>query len=278
METCYRHPTRETGVSCSNCGRPICPDCMTPTPVGMRCPECARQRTRVHRLRTTPDRPLVTSAILAIIVVVFLAELVGGGGVGRGGGELVERGGLYGPAIAFGDEYWRIVTSGFLHSGLFHVAFNAWFIWVLGGMLEPALGRVRFAVLYGTALLCGSFGVLLLEPQALTVGASGAAFGLLGAAIVEARARGIDVWASGLGMIAVLNFVITFAFPGISIGGHVGGFLGGALVALVYNEADRRRLPRAAALGACAVIAVAAVLGGIAVAGSEGLIGDRNGL
>jgi membrane associated rhomboid family serine protease len=246
---------------------------MTPTPVGMRCPECARQRTRVHRLRTTPDRPAVTTALVAINVVVFLAELAGGGGVGRGGGELIERGALFGPAIAFDDEYWRIVTSGFLHSGLFHVAFNMWFIWVLGGMLEPALGRARFAALYFTALLCGSFGVLLLEPDAVTVGASGAAFGLLGAAIVEARARGIDIWASGLGMIAVLNFVITFAIPGISIGGHVGGFAGGVLVALVFNEADRRRVPRSLALVLCAGIAVAAVAGGIAVAGSEGLIG-----
>jgi membrane associated rhomboid family serine protease len=247
---------------------------MTPTTVGMRCPECSRQRTRVHRLRTTPDRPAITTAIIAVNVVVFLAELVGGGGVGRGGGTLIEHGALFGPAVTFGDEYWRLVSSGFLHSGLFHVAFNMWFIWVLGGMLEPALGRARFAVLYATALLCGSFGVLLLQPEVLTVGASGAAFGLLGAAIVEARARGIDIWASGLGVIAVLNFVITFAIPDISIGGHVGGFLGGALVALVFNEADRRRLPQIATLALCLAIALAAVVGGIAVADGAGLLGD----
>ena len=157
---------------------------------------------------------------------------------------------------------------------MFHILFNMWFIWVLGGMLEPALGRARFGVLYATALLCGSFGVLLLEPGAVTVGASGAAFGLLGAAIVEMRSRGIDIWASGLGVVALLNFVITFAIPGISIGGHVGGFLGGALVALVYNQADRRRLPSAAAIAICVAIAVMAVVGGISVADGTGLLGD----
>jgi membrane associated rhomboid family serine protease len=271
MPTCYRHPTRETGVSCSNCGRPICPDCMTSTPVGMRCPECARQRTRVHRLRTTPSEPTITMVIVALNVLVFVGELAAGSGIGEGGGRLIRDGALYGPAVAFGDEYWRLVTSGFLHSGLFHVLFNMWFIWVLGGMLEPALGRVRYVVLYLTALLCGSFGVLLLEPDAVTVGASGAAFGLLGAAIVEARSRGIDIWASGLGIVALLNFAMTFAIPGISIGGHVGGFLGGVLVALVYDQADRRRLPRAAAIAACVGIAVVAVLAGVAVADGAGL-------
>jgi membrane associated rhomboid family serine protease len=248
---------------------------MTPTPVGMRCPDCSRDRTRVHRLNPMPDRPLITTALIAVNVAVFLVELATGSGVGQGGGgTLIQNGALYGPAVAFGDEYWRLVSSGFLHSGLFHIGFNMWFIWVLGGMLEPALGRLRFAVLYATALLCGSFGVLLLEPDAVTVGASGAAFGLLGAAIVEMRARGIDIWASGLGVVAVLNFVITFAIPGISIGGHVGGFLGGGLVALVYNQADRRRLPRAAAVAVCVAIAVAAVVGGIALADGTGLLGE----
>ncbi|ADB50191.1 rhomboid family intramembrane serine protease [Conexibacter woesei] len=274
MATCYRHPTRETGVACSNCGRPICPDCMTPTPVGMRCPECSREKTKVHRgpVRRPTTEPTATYVLIAISVLAYVGELASGGRINDAGGTLYENGVLWGPYIAQRDEIWRMVTSGFLHASLFHILFNMWFIWVLGRMLEPVLGHVRFVTLYFTALLCGSFAVLLLEPTAPTIGASGAAFGLLGAAIVEARARGLDLWASGLALTAGLNFLITFTLPGISIGGHVGGFLGGLLVAVIYQQGDRMRLPRAATLGACIAIAVLAVLGGVAVAGSRGLM------
>ncbi len=250
---------------------------MTPTPVGMRCPECSRDRTRVVRMPGASSEPTITMAIIALNALVFVGQLASGGNFGNGGGGSVfEHGALYGPAVAYGDDYWRLVTSGFLHSGPLHILLNMWFIWVLGGMLEPALGRARFAALYFTALLCGSFGVLLLQPDAVTVGASGAAFGLLGAAIVEARSRGIDIWASGLGTVAVLNFLITFTISGISIGGHVGGFLGGMLVGVIYDQADRRRLPRGVALGACVVLGLVAAIAGIAVAGDAGLLGDSS--
>lgn len=268
MATCYRHPTRETGVSCSNCGRPICPDCMTPTPVGMRCPECSREKTKVVRgpSRLSANEPTATIVIIALNVLVFIGELASGSSAGSGGsGRLVVDGGLFGPYVADGD-YYRMVTSGFLHSGVMHIAFNMFFIWVLGGMLEPVLGRARFVALYLTALLCGSLGVLLLSPDSLTVGASGAAFGLLGAAIIEARSRGMDIWASGLGLTAVLNFGITFIIPGISIGGHLGGFIGGLLVGLIYQQADRQRLPRAASLAACIALGAAAAVGGVIAA------------
>ena len=267
MATCYRHPTRETGVACSNCGRPICPDCMTPTPVGMRCPECASARTRVHRGPTRPrsSEPVATVALIALNVLAFIGELASGSTVGRGGGTVVADGGLYGPAVAAG-EWYRLVTSGFLHSGVWHIAFNMFFIWVLGGMLEPALGRARFVALYLTALLSGALGVMLLEPDALTVGASGAAFGLLGAAIVEARARGIDLWASGLGLTAVLNFGITFLVPGISIGGHLGGFVGGLAVGALFQYADRTRVPRVVSLLACVVLGAAVAVAGVVAA------------
>ena len=269
MATCYRHPNRETGVACSNCGRPICPDCMTPTPVGMRCPECARERTRVVRGPSRPaSEPTATIVLIAINVIAFVAELATGSTMGSGGsGSVVVDGGLFGPYVADG-EWYRLVTSGFLHSGIFHIGFNMFFIWVLGGMLEPAIGRARFVALYLTSLLCGSLGVMLIDPNSLTVGASGAAFGLLGAAIVEARARGIDIWASGLGLTAVLNFAITFAFPGISVGGHLGGFIGGLVVGLLFQQADRMRLPRAASLAACVVLAVLVAVGAVAAADS----------
>lgn len=264
MPTCYRHPTRETGVACSNCGRPICPDCMTPTQVGMRCPECSRERTQVVRNPTgAPSGVSATVVLIALNVLVFIGELASGSSVGSGGrGSVVLDGGLYGPWVADG-EYWRLVTSGFLHSGALHLLFNMYFIWILGGMLETALGRARFLALYFTAMLCGSFGVLLLEPEALTVGASGAAFGLLGAAIVLAYRRGVDLWASGLLPIALINFVFTFVIANISVGGHLGGFVGGMVVAALFEGVDQARLPRWSALAGSALIAALAVAGGL---------------
>jgi membrane associated rhomboid family serine protease len=265
MPTCYRHPTRETGVSCSSCGRPICPDCMTPTSVGMRCPECAKQRTRVHRVSTQPSAPAATRAIVAVNVAVFLAELATGSGFGSTGGTVVDKGALYGPLVSQSHEYWRLVTAGFLHANFLHIAFNMWFIWAIGSQLEPAIGRARFVALYFTALLCGSFGALLLSPDAFTVGASGAAFGLLGALMVEARARGISLWESGLLPVALINFVFTFTIGGISAGGHLGGFAGGILVGLLFDQADRRRLPRWASLAGAGGLAVLAAVAGVAV-------------
>src|SRR3954447_3726727 len=160
MAVCYRHPNRETGVSCSNCGRPICPDCMTPTPVGMRCPQCARQTTKVRNVRTSYDQPVVTIALIAINVLVYF------GGSTRAG--FTSDFGLYGPAVASGELY-RLVTAGFLHGGLLHIGFNMYILWFLGNLLEPALGHVRFAALYFASLLGGAFGALLLSPEALTV-------------------------------------------------------------------------------------------------------------
>jgi membrane associated rhomboid family serine protease len=154
MSTCYRHPTRETGVSCSNCGRPICTDCMTSTTVGMRCPECAKQRTRVVRPRVmTNAAPVATQAIVAVNVLVYLAELATGGGFGNVGGTVYEKGALWGPLVGQGGDWWRLVTSGFLHASLWHLLLNMVFIWFIGRWLEPAIGTARFVVAYGASLL-----------------------------------------------------------------------------------------------------------------------------
>src|SRR5918911_3145190 len=238
-QTCYRHPNRATGVSCSSCGRPICPDCMTPTPVGMRCPECARQRTQVRTVRNMHADPRVTVGIIIVCVV----ALLGSGSVGlgvRGGNRVFNDFALWGPGVADG-EVWRLVTGGFLHAGLLHILFNMYLLWILGQMLEPMLGSRRFAALYTTALLWGSFGALLLTPDARTVGASGAVFGLMGAAAVELRARGINPFQTNIGMLIIFNLVLSFVIANISIGGHVGGLLGGVLAGLALNYADRRR-------------------------------------
>jgi membrane associated rhomboid family serine protease len=268
MATCYRHPDRETGVSCSNCGRPICPECMTTTQVGMRCPECSRERTPVRTIRTLESTPQLTYALIALNVLAFLGEFVSGvSGIGGGLGAspLTAAGALNGPLVAEG-EFWRIVTAGFLHSGLVHLLFNMFALWILGQILEPAIGSVRFGVVYFSSLLCGSFGALLVTPGGFTVGASGAVFGLMGAAFVIMRARGINPMESGLGVWIGLNLLITFVIPGISIGGHIGGLVGGALAGLAISQLDARAGGRALGTAVAVAIGVLAVAGSVAVA------------
>ncbi len=266
MPTCYRHPSRETGVSCSNCGRPICPDCMTPTPVGMRCPECSRQRTRVKRLRTVATAPRVTYALIAINVAAFLTEQ---GQLSVSGSEIhgsvIDEGVLFREAISNGHhQYWRLVSSAFLHENLLHIGFNMYLLYVLGMMLEPAIGSLRFAAIYTVALFAGSLGVVL-ATAAPSLGASGAVFGLMGAAAVELRARGVSVMQSGIGGLIVINLVFSFLFANISVGAHIGGLIGGVLAGFVLRAADQRRVP-AAGIAACVVLAAIAVAASLLVA------------
>jgi membrane associated rhomboid family serine protease len=263
VATCYRHPDRETAVACSNCGRPICPDCMTTTQVGMRCPECARERTRVQSLGSLAREPTLTYALIGINVLVALAVfLSGASATSFRGGSLLSDGAVSRAAIA-DHEYWRLITAGFLHAGFFHLAFNMLSLYILGGLLEPGVGRLRFALIYFVSLLAGSFGALLLQPVGQTVGASGAVFGLMGAAIVVLRNRGINLMESGLALWLGLNLLITFAVPGISIGGHIGGLVGGTVAALLlFVVGERVRVP------AIVPAAAVAAIGGLAVAGS----------
>jgi membrane associated rhomboid family serine protease len=271
METCYRHPNRETGVSCSSCGRPICPDCMTPTPVGMRCPECSKQRTQVRTIDSTRGGVEATRILIGINVLAFLAELASGSGGfwSVDNSTVFQRGALQGLAVDIGHDYWRLVTSGFLHAGILHIAFNMYILWILGNMLEPAIGTVRFLAIYFVSLLGGSFGALLLaDPQSATVGASGAVFGLMGAAFVELRARGIDPMQAGIGPLILFNLLLSFIVPGISIGGHLGGLFAGALAALALQLGDRRR-SQLLGLAMCAILALAAAAAAIATAASK---------
>ena len=272
-EHCYRHPDRETGVSCSSCGRPICPDCMTPTPVGMRCPECASQRTKVVRNPTgTPgaNATPATYALIAINVVVFLVELANGaGGLSAGPASSFFRDfALFGPSVAEG-EWYRLLTCGFLHVSIIHIGFNMFLLLVLGRLLEPALGTPRFLVLYFASLLAGSFGALVVEPNALTVGASGAVFGLAGAVFIIARGRGMDALAGEIGFLIVFNLVWSFVGSNISVGGHIGGLVGGVVCALAIVAGEKgmlggnHQLVETAAMVAVGVIAF---VGALAVA------------
>jgi membrane associated rhomboid family serine protease len=264
MATCYRHPSRETGVSCSNCGKPICPDCMTATPVGMRCPDCAGRRQRVQTLRSLHVDPTVTYVLIGICVLLFLGS---GASLGSGGNTRVFNDlALWGPAVSNGD-YWRLITAGFLHSGLLHIGFNMYILYWLGTMLEPSLGHARFLALYLASLLAGSFGALLLSPNEVTVGASGAVFGLMGAAFVMQRARGIDPMQSGIGPVILFNLVLSFVIPNISIGGHIGGLVGGAAAGFAMDWLAGRRPGIAAQIAACVAIGAAAAVAAVAVAG-----------
>src|SRR6202035_5382992 len=157
MAVCYRHPSRETGVSCSSCGRPICPDCMTPTSVGMRCPACSRERTKVRRPRATvgggiaASAPVATYTLIVVNALAFLAESSTGGTLtgGNGGtGTIFLKGALFGPAIADQHQYWRLLTSGFLHDGFMHILFNMVFLYFLGPTLEAVIGRLKFFIVY----------------------------------------------------------------------------------------------------------------------------------
>jgi membrane associated rhomboid family serine protease len=257
MATCYRHPGRETGVSCSNCGNPICPDCMTPTPVGMRCPDCSKQRTQVHTLRSMAVEPIATYILIGINVAIFL-------GIRYSSGQTANDLVLFGPAIA-ADEYWRLISSGFLHLEFWHIGMNMLALFWLGRMMEPALGHARYLGIYFVSLLAGSLGVLILDPDKLTLGASGAVYGLLGGAIVMARNREIDLMQSGLVPILALNLAITILFSsrGISLGAHVGGLIGGFIVTFVVEELAKRRRSELPAVIACVILGAVTIAGSI---------------
>jgi membrane associated rhomboid family serine protease len=254
---------------------------MTPTPVGMRCPECSRERTKVKTIGSRSGRLSVTQILIAINVIAFVIETAAGAPLqGGGGGSVWTHGALYGPALTGHNpnpfysgthQYWRLLTAGFLHDGILHLAFNMFFIYFTGQILEPAIGRLNFAVVYFVSLLAGSFGALLFQPDIPTIGASTAGFGILGALLVVAHARRISIWQSGLGLTLAINVIFTLSVNGISIGGHVGGLVGGILSGYAIVELGERRRLQSAALLACAVIAVVSVVGAIAVAGGHGL-------
>jgi membrane associated rhomboid family serine protease len=237
---CYRHPDRETGVSCSECGRGICPDCMVFAPVGIRCPDHSGQPKGAARVvqnvqRTTNRNPgIVTMTLIGINVGIYFLQLAGGASVNANSGWIFEHGALYGPLVAQGDWY-RLLSAAFLHYGPFHLGLNMLALWWIGRPLESYLGSVRYLLLYLVSGLAGSAGALLANPTGVTVGASGAIFGILGAAIVLER-QGILVLGGSALPLLIVNLAFTFAVPGISIGGHLGGAIGGALCILALSQ------------------------------------------
>jgi len=271
---CYRHPNRQALLRCSRCERPICADDMIEAPVGYQCPECASGGTRVRHLTELMPDFTVTKGLVATIAVLYLVSRTGDFTLQFG---LVPRcvgGGPVAPACTGDLEVWRLVTSGFLHANLMHIAFNGILLWRLGQMLEPVLGHARFGALYAAGLAGGSLGVVALAwltartalpdipvlgyvfataPNGVTIGASGAVFGLMGAAMAGLRARGVDPWRTDIGSLVLLNLVLTFLIGFISVGGHLGGLIAG-LVAGKLLFVDRDKAGRATVVSALAAI------------------------
>lgn len=256
---CYRHPDRESYVLCQRCGRTICPDCQTQAAVGVHCPECVRE-ARASAPRTKPAfvtalrsqrTPVVTYAIMALCVIVFATEF------------LPDNWGYqqfaYTGALTL-SEPWRLLTYAFVHSPFppfLHIVFNLFSLWVLGRIMEPLVGRWRFLGLYLLSALGGSVAVLLLAPNQVVVGASGAIFGLFGALFVIQRRLGGN--STQLLIVLGLNLVIGF-IPGFNISwqGHVGGLVVGALVGLIYFM-TRRQTERWKQIILLLVVAVALI-------------------
>jgi membrane associated rhomboid family serine protease len=262
MAYCYRHLDRETGLSCSECGRPICTECMTVAPVGLRCPDhsgrpqgVARVRTTMRQASWTSTGALVTKALIALNVAVYLAELALGGDVNGIGSSIYIHGYLRAPEVASGD-WWRLITAAFLHYGPLHLGLNMLALWWFGAPLEEAIGRGRYLLLYLVSGLAGSAGALLLDPNAATVGASGAIFGILGAALVLER-QGTPIFGGAL-ILIVINLAFTFSVGNISVGGHLGGLAGGVLGTLALSRFGRGHAVygRVGLLGVAGLVAI----------------------
>ncbi|MGH9918748.1 MAG: rhomboid family intramembrane serine protease [Nitrososphaerales archaeon] len=285
---CYRHPDRETGLSCSECGRPICYECMTPAPVGLRCPDHSGKPQGVRKVTVAAGRAMsgegsrrayvVTTTLIGICVAVYLAELALGSGEGGTYNWIYNHGtlfanGLYidkqvvtGPPGAIDPghvligvshgQWWRLLTSVFLHYGILHLGLNMLSLYFGGRLLEVVIGRWRFLLLFVVAGLAGSAGALVINPDTQSAGASGAIFGVFGALLVLERRRTIHTGGQIL-MLIILNLAFSFAVPNISYGAHIGGLIAGILLMLAYLRF--RASTQLAVVAACA-LAVASVV------------------
>ncbi|MER6995389.1 rhomboid family intramembrane serine protease [Streptomyces sp. NPDC000410] len=273
LPSCYRHPGRETGISCTRCERPICHDCMVSASVGFQCPDCVRSgsgtghapsasapRTIAGGAVAAGDPRLVTKILIGLNLAVFLAVLADGT---RLVSELILVGAWPAPpqfvydGVAEGQWY-RLLTSVFLHQEIWHIAFNMLGLWWLGGPLEAALGRLRYVTLYLLSGLAGSAcAYLLADPQDGTLGASGAVFGLLGATAVLMRRLNYDM--RPVIALLALNLVFTFFWSGISWQAHIGGLVAGTVIAfgMVHAPRERRALVQ---FGTCALVLLAVVV------------------
>ncbi len=254
----------------------MCIDCAVETPVGMRCRECAGvpsgARAVVQRLAPRRTNALTMGLIVANVVMFLLQEATRTRGVGGLRGGVTEWGWIYGPWVADG-EWYRIITGAFLHGSILHIVLNMFVLWQLGTIIETSIGSIRFGLIYFVSVIWGSAGALVADPLIPTVGASGGVFGLFAALLIlQWRMQGAI--SPDLGLFLILNLVITFTVPGISVGGHVGGLVGGGLAVLVLLAASGGtlqglRIRAAAVVGAVALMVVGVAIG-IAAAETTG--------
>ncbi|GAB3438241.1 rhomboid family intramembrane serine protease [Actinophytocola sediminis] len=273
LPPCVRHPDRPTGLRCVRCDRPACPDCLREASVGYQCVDCVNQGAQTvrgprtgsgARTRSAGSRSLVVvPSLIAVNVAAFVGTAVQTRSITDNGGPLFLDGMLVPAAVAAG-EWWRLFTSGFLHFGNYggfgpvHLLFNMFALWVLGRDLEVALGRVWFLVVYLISLLGGSTAIMLFgDPIGQVAGASGAVYGLFGGIAVIVFKSKLNP-APVLTLIGI-NIVLSITLPGISLLGHVGGLLAGALAtaALVYAPAASRTKVR---VGACVALTAALII------------------
>jgi membrane associated rhomboid family serine protease len=279
LETCYRHPKETTGVHCTRCGRPICPDCMRPAPVGYHCPDCVAEARRSAagprvRARFVLGRPgIVTTTLLIANIALFIVEIVASGGrVNLWNGfppdKLVNLGATFPAAIVVQHQYWRLITSMFLHGSLLHILFNMYALYLFGYLVESAFGKARFiAIYFVSGFLASVTSFLFIPPNTAGVGASGAIFGLLGAWVAyNYRRRGSPLASMHLRnamFLVVLNLVIGVSVPGIDLSAHIGGFIAGmacGTVAEGWGDRGTRRLVSVAGFAALALLGVILVM------------------
>jgi len=238
---------------------------MRPASVGFQCPECVAEGARTQRAARTvaggrvPRNPgRATMVLIGLNVAVFLLVLGTGGGSSRLALDFVmlpeswPRLGLTG---VDDGAWWRLLTSAFLHTQVLHIALNMIALYALGPALERLVGHGRFVAVYLTTALAGSVTVLWLGgPRDFTLGASGAVFGIFGAAIVLMRSRGYDI--QSLAVVLGINLVLTFTLDVISWQAHLGGLVTGLVLGavLAYTPRARRRLVHPAVFAATTVL------------------------
>jgi membrane associated rhomboid family serine protease len=273
---CFRHSDRPTGRACTRCGKPACPDCLVAAAVGSHCVECIKASrppvaVRAKRWGNSAGN-VVTFALIGVNVAVFILGTLVDKGVGLSGngsfGQFTENIGMA-RGFLLDNQWWRLLTSGFGHFGILHLAMNMFGLWNLGRILEPVMSKLRYILLYFACLMAGSFGVVLMEyagfqKGALTAGASGAIFGLLGAVAIAFQQRGVSLMRSGIGASLLINVFLTLQF-GFSFGGHLGGFIGGLICGYFLTSTKRRRAVSPIATYVPVIVMLVSFVGAVAV-------------
>jgi membrane associated rhomboid family serine protease len=260
--TCFRHPDRETGRRCTRCGRPACPECLQEASVGSHCVECVKAAAPSPRQRVAVlarnENMLATKTIIGVTVAAFVfigIRDTSFAGTGRTAFDLV----LYGPSVHHGD-WWRVFTVSLVHGGVFHILFNMLLLWIIGQILEPGAGPVRFGLLYVVSVAAGSAAALIANPHAISAGASGGVFGVAAAATIVMQRQGVRFWDTGFGPLLLINLVLDQFIPHVSIAAHIGGAIGGLLAAEAMLQARKAGRPELGIVGAIAVGVAAFVL------------------